>query len=86
VFAVPAQARSASHLPAPMSSITQITLVGGERQQVQGDLKAVERLILAAARGSIMELAWFTDARTGESIGINPECVVMIRAAGPADC
>jgi hypothetical protein len=68
-----------------MSSITQITLVGGERQQVQGDLETVERLILAAARGSIMELAWFTDAQTGESLAINPECVVMLRPASSAD-
>ena len=27
-----------------------------------------------------MELAWFTDVESGEQIGINPECVVMLRA------
>ena len=41
-----------------MTSITEITILGGERHRVEGDAKAVERLILDAARGSIMELAW----------------------------
>ena len=27
-----------------------------------------------------MELAWVTDAETGQKIGINPEHVVMLRA------
>jgi hypothetical protein len=40
----------------------------------------VERCILDAARGSIMELAWMADADTGERIGINPGCVVALRA------
>jgi hypothetical protein len=68
-----------------MNSIIEITVVGGERFRVEGDVKGVERLILDAARGSIMELAWLTDAQTGQSIGINPECVVMLRALTPGD-
>jgi hypothetical protein len=68
-----------------MTSITEIHIVGGERRHVQGDVKAVEHLILGAARGSIMELAWFTDAETGEPIGVNPEYVVTLRALGPTD-
>ena len=64
-----------------MSSITEITVLNGERYRVNGEAKEVEQLILAAARGSIMELAWLTDASSGESLGINPECVVMLRAA-----
>lgn len=63
-----------------MRSITEITVHGGERQRVEGDVKDVERRILDAARGSIMEFAWLTDAETGESVGINPEFVVMLRA------
>jgi hypothetical protein len=63
-----------------VSTTTEITVLGGERYQVEGDAKAVERLILDAARGSIMELAWFVEAQTGEAIGINPEAVVMLRA------
>jgi hypothetical protein len=61
---------------------TEITVVGGDRYRVEGDAKAVERLILDAARGSIMELAWFVEAETGERIGVNPECVMMLRALG----
>lgn len=65
-----------------MASITEITLLGGERYRVEGEAKQVERLILDAARGSIMQLAWLTDAESGGSIGVNPECVVMLRALG----
>ena len=68
-----------------MSSITEITILGGERHRINGDVKHVERLILDAARGSIMELAWLTDAQTGESIGVNPECVVMLRSITSSD-
>ena len=62
-----------------MASITEITVLGGERYRVEGEAKDVERLILDAARGSIMQFAWLTDAQSGESLGINPECVVMLR-------
>jgi hypothetical protein len=65
-----------------MASITEITLLGGERYRVEGGAKDVERLILDAARGSIMQLAWLMDAESGESLGVNPECVVMLRALG----
>jgi hypothetical protein len=63
-----------------MPTITEITLLGGDRYRVEGDAGAIERKILDAARGSIMELAWMVEADTGERIGINPECVVMLRA------
>ena len=63
-----------------LTTTTEITVMGGERFRVEGDAKDVERAILDAARGSIMELAWFVEAQTGERIGINPECVVMLRA------
>lgn len=62
-----------------MTSITEITLVSGERFRVEGEAKDVERLILDAARGSIMQFAWMTDAVTGESLAINPECVMVLR-------
>ena len=48
-------------------------------------VKDVERLILNAARGSIMEFAWFTEIQTGESVAINPDHVVMLRAGPRAD-
>ena len=61
-------------------SLTEITLAGGERLRVDGDPREVEATILAAARGSIMELAWMTDSDSGSSIGVNPEYVVTVRA------
>ena len=65
-----------------MTSITEITVVSGERCRVEGDARDVERRILDAARGSIMQFAWLTEAQSGESLGVNPECVVMLRALG----
>ena len=63
-----------------MTSITEITVLGGQCYRVEGEAKAVERLILDAARGSIMQFAWLTDTKTGDSLAVNPECVVMLRA------
>jgi hypothetical protein len=62
-------------------SLTEITLAGGERLRVHGDPRDVESTILAAARGSIMELAWLTEAESGTSVGVNPEYVLALRAA-----
>lgn len=59
---------------------TEITLVGGERLRVEGHPREVEATILAAARGSIMELAWMTEAGSAQSVGINPEHVLTLRA------
>jgi len=56
-------------------------MLTGERYHVEGDAKHVERIILDAARGSIMQLAWLTDAETGEDLAINPKHVVMLRTA-----
>lgn len=67
-----------------MTSITEITFLTGERCRVEGEAKDVERVILDAARGSLMQLAWLTDAQAGEPIAINPECVVMLRALTPS--
>jgi hypothetical protein len=63
---------------------TEITLVSGERRRVQGDPKEIEQTILDAARGSIMQFAWLVDADTGEDVAINPEHVVLLRAAAPS--
>jgi hypothetical protein len=65
-----------------MTPTTEITLVDGGRYRVQGDVKEVERKILDAARGSIMELTWLTEVESGEQIGVNPECVMMLRSLG----
>lgn len=58
---------------------TEIALFGGEAVRVEGDLKDVAARILAAARGSIMELAWLSDAGTGEPLAINPDHVVSLK-------
>ena len=63
-----------------MSATTEITVLGGARYRVDGDAKDVERVILDAARGSIMELAWLVEAETGERLAINPASLVMLRA------
>ena len=63
-----------------MTLTTEITLVDGTHYRVEGDARDVERSILDAARGSIMELTWLTEAESGEHIAVNPECVMMLRA------
>lgn len=79
-----AQASEPQSLPSsaspPITPITELALSGGERYRVQGDAKEVERLIVDASRGSMMALAWLTDADTGARLGINPEHVVSLRA------
>jgi hypothetical protein len=65
-----------------MTSTTELTLSTGDRYQVQAEVREVERIILDAARGSIMQLAWLVEAETGEDLGVSPEHVVMLRAVG----
>jgi hypothetical protein len=67
----------------PTTSTTDLIVVTGDRYRVEGDVKDVERLILDAARGSIMQLAWLVEARTRDDLAVNPEHVVLLRAAGP---
>jgi hypothetical protein len=64
----------------PPTSTTEILLVTGERYRVGGDVKQVERTILDAARGSIMQLAWLVEADTRDDLAVNPEHVVALRA------
>jgi hypothetical protein len=65
-----------------MAATTEVTVSGGGRYTVEGEAADVEQRILAAARGSIMELAWLTDAETGGALGLNPAFVVTLRAVG----
>ena len=60
---------------------TEILLATGDRFEVDGDPGAVEATIIAAARGSIMALAWLTEAGDGRDVAVNPEHVVTLRAA-----
>jgi hypothetical protein len=65
-----------------MTPITELSLATGERYRVNGEAKDVERKILDAARGSLMELAWLVEAGTGEDLAVNPDQVVTLRAVG----
>jgi hypothetical protein len=65
-----------------MTSITELSVITGERYRIEGDPKDVERIILDAARGSIMQLAWLVEAETGKDIVVNPDHVVTLKAAG----
>lgn len=64
---------------ATMTSTTKLTLVTGDSYRVEGDVKDVERIILDAARGSIMQLAWLVEAETGNDLAINPDHVMLLR-------
>jgi hypothetical protein len=57
-------------------------MVNGERFAVAGDPADVEKAIIAAARGSIMQIAWLEEAGSGRPLGVNPAHVVSLRAAG----
>ena len=70
-------------MPLATVSVTELTLTGGERLRVTGDPHDVEAAILSAARGSIMELAWMTEADSGQRVGVNPDHVIMLRAVDP---
>jgi hypothetical protein len=55
-------------------------MVGGIAYRVEGDARDVERTILDAARGSIMQLAWLVEVDSAERIAVNPAQVVALRA------
>jgi hypothetical protein len=62
-------------------SATELTLVTGEHLRVTGEPAVVEKAILGAARGSLLELAWLEEVGSGRALGINPAHVVSLRAA-----
>jgi hypothetical protein len=62
---------------------TEIHIEGGGPFRVEGTPKEVAALIVAAARGSIMEFVWLTEATTGEAVAVNPERIVALRQAVP---
>jgi hypothetical protein len=66
-------------------SATQVTMVTGERYELSGAPEQVERAILSAARGSLLEFAWLEDAASGRVVGINPAHVVSLRAVVAGD-
>jgi len=58
-----------------------VTVVTGERYEIEGSPQSVEDAIVGASRGSIMQLAWLSEAGTGRTIGLNPMHVVALEAA-----
>ncbi len=77
------QSAPARPVPSAGTASTELTIVGGQRLRVKGEAEELERLIVDAARGSMMALAWFIDADTGERLGVNPEHVVLLRKLAP---
>jgi hypothetical protein len=59
---------------------TEIALITGDRYEVSGSPEEVEAIIIAASRGSIMQIAWLTDKVSGALVGINPTAIVSLRA------
>jgi hypothetical protein len=62
-------------------ALTIVTVVTGERYEIDGSAESVEAAIVGASRGSIMQLAWFSEAGTERTIAINPLHVVALEAA-----
>ncbi len=74
---------SSESQPPSTTPTTEIVVVTGAVYRIDGDVKHVERTILDAARGSIMQLAWLTESGTRDELAINPGHVVLIRAVRP---
>jgi hypothetical protein len=55
-----------------------VVMMTGERYEVEGSPRDVESAIVAASRGSILQLAWMTEADSGRTIAINPLHVVAL--------
>jgi hypothetical protein len=55
-----------------------VVMMTGERYEVEGSPRDVESAIVAASRGSILQLAWMTEADSGRKIAINPLHVVAL--------
>jgi hypothetical protein len=59
---------------------THIATNGGGSYHVDGAPQDVEAKLRDAARGSIVELVWFTDVPAGRRVAINPKYVVALHA------
>lgn len=79
----PGRSGASSEERQPVTQTTEIVLLSGDRYRVSGAPSEIERLILDAARGAIMEFAWLVETETGVRLAINPEYVAMLRA-GPS--
>jgi hypothetical protein len=66
-----------------LTPITEIGLVSGACCRVEGKAEDVERQILDAARGSLLELVWLTEVESGRRIALNPAHVAVLRVVSP---
>jgi hypothetical protein len=66
----------------PLATTTNVVVAAG-RYRIEGSPEQVEAAIIAASRGSIMQLAWLAEAGTGRAIGVNPIHVVALEAVEP---
>jgi hypothetical protein len=73
---------STEHQLRSTTGTTEILLSTGDCYRVNGEPKEIERMILDAARGSLLQLAWLTEAGTGRDLAVNPEHVAALRAIG----
>jgi hypothetical protein len=63
---------------------TELLLATGERVELEGSREEVTRGLEDASRSTSGTLAWFSDARTGQAVGVNPAHVVMLRPNEPS--
>jgi hypothetical protein len=62
------------------NAATAVVMLTGDRYEVEGSPQDVEATIVAASRGSILQLAWMTETGSGRSIAINPLHVVTLES------
>jgi hypothetical protein len=58
----------------------EVRLVNGDPLTVEASLEEAEKRLSDAARSGQSRLAWFTEAVTETTVGINPAQVVSLRA------
>jgi hypothetical protein len=73
------QASPAAPREAGLTTSTEMILVSGICCRVEGSVEDVEKQILDAARGSLLEFVWLTETESGRRIALNPEHVVLLR-------
>lgn len=62
---------------------TELILITGDHYEIDGSAEEVERQLLDASRGSLLELVWLSESETGRALGVNPAHIVAIRAVAP---
>ena len=71
-------------MPVPVE-YTEIRLLNGDTFTVEGALDEVEKVLSDAARSGQGRLAWFKEQGTGESVGLNPAHVTVLRVSELSD-